>query len=288
MSKPKPYVNENKKEQVKELVALGKKYKVFGIVDLANLPSLQLQRMRKQLRGKAEVKMAKGRVIKVALDQLKNKIGDKLTYIKETIDGMPAMIFTNEDSFKLYKQLAKSKSSAPAKAGQKAPKDIVVKAGGTSFAPGPIIGELGALGIKTEIKDGKIHIKEDSTVLKEGEVINNKTAELLTRLGIEPMEVGINILSTFEDGIIYTRKILEVDETEFINNIKLLHSEAFSLAMHIKYINKDTIELMLQKAHTEANALAQSQDILTNDNVKQVIAKADAQAQALKSKIGGQ
>jgi large subunit ribosomal protein L10 len=42
----------------------------------------------------------------------------------------------------LYKILQKSKSSAPAKAGQTAPNDIYVKAGKTSFAPGPIIGEL--------------------------------------------------------------------------------------------------------------------------------------------------
>ncbi|MBI2112759.1 50S ribosomal protein L10, partial [Candidatus Woesearchaeota archaeon] len=36
--------------------------------------------------------------------------------------------------------LEKNKSNAPAKPGQVAPKDITVKAGATSFAPGPIIG----------------------------------------------------------------------------------------------------------------------------------------------------
>ncbi|MFH1456306.1 MAG: 50S ribosomal protein L10 [archaeon] len=287
MSKPKvAHVSDSKKKQVKQLVDLAKKYKVIGIVDMANLPSLQLQRMRGQLRGQAEVYMAKNRIIKVALDQIKDKVGDKLDEIKSTIRGMPAMIFTNEDSFKLYKKLAKSKSTAPAKAGQIAPKDIVVQAGATSFAPGPVIGELGSLGIKTEIKEGKIHIKENKVVLKEGDKITSKTAELLTRLGIEPMEVGLNILSTFEDGIVYTRKILEIDEAEYINNIKLLHSQALSVAMHIGYVNNDTVKLLLRKAHAEASALANSQDIITSDNVKLILAKADAQANSLKTKIG--
>ena len=46
--------------------------------------------------------------------------------------------------------LEKSKSNAPAKPGQTAPSDLVLPAGETPFTPGPMIGELGQLGIKTE------------------------------------------------------------------------------------------------------------------------------------------
>jgi len=74
---------------------------------------------------------------------------------------MPALLFTKENPFKLYNKLQKSKSSAPAKAGQTAPSEIVVPKGPTPFAPGPIIGELGALGIKTAVENIKKRSMEE-------------------------------------------------------------------------------------------------------------------------------
>lgn len=284
MSKPKPVVSDNKKKEVKELINLMTKYSIIGIVDMENLPSPQLLKMKNQLHGKAVVRMTKARLISVAIDQLKEKIKG-IEQLKDYIRGMPALILTQDNPFKLFKTLQKSKSSAPAKAGQTAPIDIVIQAGPTSFAPGPIIGELGGMGIKTAIEGGKIAIKADKLLVKEGEVINEKAAGLLARLGIEPMEVGLNLIAVLEDGIVFTRKILSVDETEYINNIKMLSGESFNLAIFIGYPCKDTINMLIAKATREANALADSQDILTSENVGNVLAKAERQMQSLKVKL---
>lgn len=283
MNKPKPVISEAKSKEVKELTELMQQYPIIGVVNMENLPAPQLLKMRYQLKGKVVIRMSKIRLIKVAIDKVKEKVKG-LEQLKDSIVGMPALIFTKQDPFKLYKELQKSKSSAPAKCGQKAPNDIEVKAGPTSFAPGPIIGDLGSAGFKTAIEGGKVAIKEDKVLVKEGEEISGSIAGLLLRLGIEPMEVGLNLVAVLEDGTIFDKKILAVDEKEYLNNIKQLSSEAVNLAMFIGYPTKETINLMVVKAYREARALADSQDIVVKDNIKTILAKAENQMKSLKSK----
>ncbi len=281
MSKPKAFVSDKKKKVVSDISSLIKEYPIIGLVDMENLPAPQLQKMKQDLRGKVVVKMTKARLIKIALDNE----GEKYSELKERIRGMPALIFTKDNPFKLYKTLAESKSAAPAKAGQVSPRDVIVPAGKTPFAPGPVIGELGQLGIKSGIEDGKVAIKVEKLLVKEGEKFQPKVAEILTRLSIFPMEVGLNIVAVYEDGVIFDRKVLEIDEELYINNLKQLHNEAINLAMKIGYASKDTIKLLIRKAYGDAEALADSCNILTSENVGKMLAKGEAEAKALKNKV---
>lgn len=280
MSKPKAHVSNEKKEIVKQLSKLIAEYPIVGLVDMENLPSPQLQKMKQNLRGKVVIAMAKKRIIDLALKQSPKQ----MTELAARSRGMPALIFTKENPFKLYKLLSASKSPAPAKVGQTATRDVIVPAGKTNFAPGPIIGELGQLGIKAGIEDGKVAIKADKLLVQEGEVFTQKAAETLTRLGILPMEVGLNVIAVFENGTIFDRKVLEIDEKVYLANLVQMHTEAMNLAVKIGYASKDTITVLLSKAHRDATALADSKDILTSENVNKLLAKADAQAHALKNK----
>ncbi|MFH1971981.1 MAG: 50S ribosomal protein L10 [archaeon] len=281
--KPKPVVSKKKKDVVAEFKKLAKQYPVIGLVDMENLPTKQLQRMRSNLKGIVVIRMTKGRLIKVVFKELGQDVPGAVD-LGNKIRGMPALLFTKESPFKLFAMLKKSKSSAPAKAGQIAPNDIIVPAGKTPFAPGPVIGELGQMGIKTSIEDGKIAIKEDKLLIKEGEEIKAKQAEILTRLGIEPMEVGLNIVSILENGTLFNKSVLDIDTDAYITNLKALHTEAFNLAIKIAYPSKDTIKTLLSKAHADSTALADSQDIITNENIKRLVSKANAQAASLKNK----
>ncbi|MEA3378122.1 MAG: 50S ribosomal protein L10 [Nanoarchaeota archaeon] len=283
MNSPKAIISEKKSQEVKKIKEFMQSSKILGIVDMENLPAAQLLKMRLQLKKKVVIRMCKRRLINIAIDQLKDKIKG-ITKLKEYIKGMPALIFTEENPFKLYKVLQKNKSTAPAKPGQKAPNDIEIKAGPTQFAPGPIISELGSVGLKTAIENGKVAIKADKVIVKEGEVIDAKSAALLQRLGIEPMEVGLNLIAVLENGTIFAKDILAIDEKEYINNIKHLNMEAFNLAMHINYLCDATIKHFIIKAYRDAKALVDSQDIVTKDNIKDILAKAERQMQTLKSK----
>ncbi|MDD5177937.1 MAG: 50S ribosomal protein L10 [Candidatus Nanoarchaeia archaeon] len=247
-------ISQRKKDAVEDMKRLISQYPVFGVADLTNLPALQLQRMKKQLTGKAIVKVGKKRLIKIALDQLKDKIKDTET-LKGKVNGMPAVVFSKENPFKLYKQLQKEKSSAPAKAGQTAPNDIYIKKGKTPFAPGPIIGELGQLGIKTGVEEGKVSIMDDKLLVKAGDIIKPKVADVLTKLKIEPMEVGINLIFAYENGVMYERDVLGIDEAKVINDIKNIYRWSINLAVYAGIYSKESVELMIKKAEIEAKAV---------------------------------
>ena len=255
---------------------------IIGVVDMENLPAKQLGSMRSQLRGKVNLIMTKNRFIRRAINNSKKQ---NIKELEKHIKGMPALLFTDQNPFALYKLIKKNKSSAPIKPGQKAPNDIVVQAGPTSFSPGPIIGELGSFRIKAGIEAGKVVIKEDAVVAKAGDEVNDKLAGLLTRLGIEPMEIGLNLVAVYEKGEILTKDILDIDEEKYINDIKTAALESFNLAVFIALPVKDTIKPLLSKAHREALAVVKEADIITSENVEEVLAKADAQANTLKAKV---
>ena len=245
-------VNPQKQQLVQHLAKEVQEYGVLGVVNLENLPAQQLQKMRGQLRKKGvQLRVARKRLLYRALDGVqKEKIND----LRQYMNGVPAFLLSNENPFTLYANLQKSKSEAPAKPGQAAPK--YVKAGPTSFAPGPIISELAAVGIKTKVEQGKLAVISDTTLVKTGEIISQKVAETLKRLDIKPMEIGLNLVAVWEKGSIFTAKQLHVDEVEFANNITTAAQWAFNLAMEAGYLSKETITPLLQKAFREAKAVA--------------------------------
>ena len=250
----KAHVSQKKKEELNLLVSLIKKYPIIGIINLLNLPAAQLQKMKAQLRNDVLIRITKKRIIKLAFNQVKNDrdLSSLMPYLEQ---GIPALLFTNKDSFKLAKIIKKSKSMVKAKAGQVSPSDITVPAGPTEFPPGPIIGELGQIGIIAGVEAGKVAIKKDSTVVRAGQVISPKLAEVLSKLGYEPMEIGLNLLAIYDNGTIFTKSILEVDEQYYINLIRQYSMESLSLALFIGYPSKETIKPLLSKAYLAANAI---------------------------------
>lgn len=262
------HVSQAKKKIVAEYSKFIEEYPIIGSINMAGLPAPQLQKMREQLRGKIELKVGKRRLIKIAIENSKKKDIKKLL---DYVEGQPALLFTKENPFNLYNVLKKGKSTAPAKAGQVAPKDIVVPAGPTGFAPGPVIGELGAVGIKAGIDGGKVAIKEDSVVAKKGDVISSSLAGLLTRLKIEPMEVGLDLTAVYEEGEIFERDVLDINIDEYRENITSAHQWSFNLAMNSNFPTSETIEIMMQKASMEAKSLAISQHIINSDTADEII-----------------
>ncbi len=274
------HIVEYKTRVVDEFTKLIKEYPIVGAINMENMPSPQLQVMRATLRDTVVMKMSKRRLMRIAIEKAKkNKPG--IEKIEEYLKGMPAMIFTKENPFKLYSKLKKSKSSAPAKAGQTAPKDIIINAGPTQFSPGPVISELGACGLKTGVENGKVAIKEDAVVVKEGDEIKANVASVLTRLGIEPMEVGLDLVAVYEDGVIYTKDILDIDEDKFKQDLQNAATWALNLAVETGYPTKDSIELMLGKAFNDAKGLAVEQEIMCDTTAELLLSKAEAQAKSL-------
>jgi large subunit ribosomal protein L10 len=273
-------VSDTKKQLVQKLAVEIQKYPIVGLVNMENLPGQQLQKMRTQLKAKGIIMcMARKRLLNLALQQAKK---DNIKQLAEKLKGMPALIFASENPFTLYSILQKSKSSAPAKPGQISPKDIVVKAGPTQFAPGPIISELAAVGIKTKVENGKLAVITDATIVKEGEPISQKVSDTLKRLDIKPMEIGLNLVAVWENGFIYDAKQLHIDEAEYANNIAQAAQWAFNLAVESCYLTAETTELILQKAFREAKALSVESSFLTPETTDELLAKSEQQALSIK------
>lgn len=253
-----------RKDNAKKVTELVRKYPIVGVVDMTCLPTPQLQRMRAQLRGQVEIFMAKKKVMQKAIAEIKDLTGihELNPYMEK---ALPALLFTKENPFKLFKILKQNKSKAPAKAGQLAPNDLVIPAGPTPFAPGPVIGELGMLGIKTGVEGGKIIVKADTVICKAGNPINDKVSSLLLRLGIEPMEIGLDLKVVYEKGVLYPKKVLDIDETKFMGDLMSAISQAYNLAIEAAYPSKDTTEELLMKAFREARAIAEEGKITVEE-----------------------
>jgi large subunit ribosomal protein L10 len=248
------HVNPKKIQEVIQLKDLMKKYRVISVADLANLPSSNLQAIRNKLREKLDIKVTKKRLIIRAIDELKEK---DLSSLKPYLEiSIPALIFSNEEPFRLFRLIKEGRTNATAKPGQLAPMDLTISAGPTSFTPGPIIGELGAIGLQTSVEQGKIVIKKDKLIVKQGEVIKQEVASILAKLGIEPIEISFNILAIYDNGVLYKKSVLDVSQEDYINKIKLAYNQATKLAEEIGYISKDNIELMLTKAYRDAYLLS--------------------------------
>ena len=278
---PKPHVSAAKQENVKKLVKLLKEYPIIGVINMQSLPAKQLQKMRGTLRGKMDLFMTKRRLMKLAIEKVREE-KKGVEQLEKYMDGMPALMFTREDPFLLAKIMNSSKSMAPIKAGQVAPNDIWVKEGPTPFAPGPVIGELGAAGIKAGIDAGKVKILRDSLVVEKGKPVSKKIADILSRLSIEPVEIGLNLIAVYQNGEIITKNILFIDEKEYIAKLVQAHADALALALEVGYSVPDTIKILLYRAHTGAHAVALKGEIMT-DETKEELAKAGSPGAEVKS-----
>jgi len=277
------HVAEWKFGEVKEISDLLTKNKVIGIVGIGGIPAPQMQQMRRGLHGTAIVRSAKNNLIFRALDEAEKEIKG-ISELKELITGQSAIIATDMNPFKLAAELKSTRTMAPAKGGETATHDIEVKAGDTPFKPGPIVGELQTVGIPAAIKEGKVVIKTDKVIVPEGEKIPPNVAQMLTRLEIFPIEIGMDLQAVFEEGSIFKPDVLDIDIDEFLGRIGQASINAFNLAVQAGWINELTIKPLITKAYNDALVLAMEQGILNKETISNLISKAHANMLALKNK----
>jgi len=272
-----------KKDAVADLKKQITKSKVVGIINVHGVPAPAFQTMRTNLRGKAEITMLKNTLLKIALEQAaKEKKGlDKLA---GAVDGQCAVVTSDLNPFKLFKQLDSTKTKMPAKGGEIAPDDIEIKAGETPFKPGPVVGELQKAGLPAAIEQGKVVIKKDKVLVKKGDKIPREVALVLSKLEIFPLTVGLDLHAAYEDGMVYKKDVLAVDDVEMLNRVKAAASGALNLSVFISFPTKQSIRVMLAQAHMKALNLAVNADIPNKETIKLMLAKANAQMLSLASK----
>jgi large subunit ribosomal protein L10 len=277
------HVADWKKEEVKELTNLFTKNRVVGIIEVGGIPAPQMQQMRKNLQGSATVRSAKNNLILRALDEAE-KSTKGVSGLKDHVKGQSAIIATEMNPFKLFSKIKESRTMAPAKGGEKAAHNIEVKSGETPFKPGPIVGELQKAGIPAAIIEGKVVVKTDKVVVPQGERIPADVAQMLTRLEIFPIEIGMTLNGVFEDGEIFSPDVLDINIDEFFGRIRQASINVLNLAITAGWTTKQTIQPLLMKAHNDAFTIALEMGIINKETVKYLISKANNQMLALKNK----
>ncbi|MGY5862717.1 MAG: 50S ribosomal protein L10 [Candidatus Thorarchaeota archaeon] len=267
-----------KLDAVEELVLSIDGSSMIGLINIEGVGARQLQGIRDSLRGSAVIHMARNTLMIRALEKSDKKGVKKLV---EHVVGPIAFIFSNQDPFALSKFLSDNKAAAPAKGGQTSPKDIVIPAMNTGVAPGPFISELAALKIPSRVKTGVIHITEDSVAVKAGDIVSNAMAQMLGRLGIEPMELQLKLIAAHTDGNVLTSESLDIDIESLFNEVILGHQYAVNLSINAGIPTSDTIPLIIVKANMEAKSLALEVGFFTPDLLDVYLAKANSQALAL-------
>jgi large subunit ribosomal protein L10 len=278
------HIPEWKVKDVEELIEMISKSRVVGVVGVREIPADNLQQMRGSLRGNVEIRMVRNTIARRALEASAPEIRP----LADFIEDQTALLFSNDNPFKLNSLLEKGKRPMPIKAGARAPKDIVVEAGVTSFSPGPMVGKLQAAGIPAAIKSGKVVINQKITLAKEGEVVSAKTADILKTMEIFPRNVGLELRAAYEGGLIFKVKDLSIDVEAQISELFAASAKAFGFAVEIGYATPKTVGPMLQKAQTKARALVLEAGIPVPSMMEMLLAKAAANAKALSRLASGE
>lgn len=255
------HVSEEKKRLVRDLAELMKK-KTVMVVSIKGLPAKQYQEMKKSLRAKAKIKVAKKSLVDFALDHCGIK---ELHSLVPHVQDSTAILFSDEDAFEIAAFLSENKTPAKAKEGQEAPEDIVVEAGPTDLLPGPDISALSAVGLVPQVKDGKIHIVKDGVLVKKGEKISSQKVSILGKLDITPFEIGLEPVAAFDSE---TKKVyadIKIDKEGTLNELIEMYSRSLAFAVSIDYVNDSTLPFVLSKAVAHGNAI----DSLIKEDVKE-------------------
>lgn len=275
-------VAEWKKKEVAQVRAMLNDADIIGVVGIHGIAAPQMQQIRANLRDSAKLRVVKIRLLKLALGESKLK---NVGQLEQFVEGQVAIITCNENPFKLYQILEKTKTKAPAKGGDIAPMDIKVEKGETPFKPGPVIAELQRAGFPASIDKGKVIFRKSQTIVKEGESIPEGVAILLTKMEIYPMEAGLMLKGVYDDGEIILPSVLDIDLGGFVSDIHSAVANAFGLAMTLAYVTDSTIVPLLQKAHRDSLTLAISQGIVSPTTVSPILSKAYGNMLAVASRI---
>jgi len=280
MSRPVITAKAQEVEGIRNLIL---KHNALGIASLQKVRAAQLQEMKRKLRDIAKVQVIKNTLVKRAVAELKDK--PNLEKLSDFISGSNLYLFTDLNPFKLALMLEKGRVLATAKAGDIAAMDVVVPAGNTGLPPGPVISQLGSVGLPTRIESGSVWVSRDTLVAKKGDVIDLRLAGVLSKLGIKAVEVGLIIKAIYENGLVFTDDQLHLDVEGFRKSILEAQSTALNLSLNAGYPMPENINMLLQTAHRKAFNLALNAAVPTSETIGDLLRKANVEAMSLSSKL---
>jgi len=273
-----------KREIFDDLIELLEKYSVIAVADLQKVRSSQIQEIRKKLRGKADLIVAKNTILRKAAEKAASS-RENVDRFAQSLTGSKVLIFTQMNPFELIIFLNKNKVRVPAKGGDIATSDIMVPAGNTGLQPGPVISEFNEAKVQTRIEGGSIFVAKDTVVVRKDEVIPVKIASLLSKLGMKPTEAGLSLSYAYDNGSVLGPNDLVFDLDKMRADISSAARLAFGVAVEANIMLPETAPMIISKAYRQAVAVSVEAEFFTKETANLIIRKAYANMNALSSAI---
>ena len=271
-----------KRVMYQELQDLPTKYNVIALSKMTKVRATQLMAIRKKFRNEIKIRIIKNKVAMRAFEKVKGVAG--IENLSMQLEGQCALMFTNVRPFKLNLIFAQNKVFLPAKGGDIATKEIVVPAGNTGIAPGPVLSEFKVANVQTKIDQGTIWVNKDTVVAKPGDVISMQLASLLSKLNVKPIEAGIAVNFAIAEGLLFKEQDLKINLEEYRDELVRSFQQALSLASEVGYMTPETVRPLLAKASQQARSLAAEAGYVTPETADIVLPRAQSKAQAVANK----
>jgi len=245
---------QQKEENWTKLQELAVEYKKVLFVDVDNVSSLQLTKIRVALRKlNASMLMGKNTLMKASLNQFLTKPveGDadyetrKDTFQERPdlekyvplLKGNVGMIFTNGSLAAVKEVLDEEKRGAPAKAGSVAPDDVWIRAGPTGLDPKQT-SFFQTLNIQTKINKSQVEIIQDKQIIAIGERVEATQAALLDKLKITPFAYKMHVKHVYDNGQMIDPKVLDIKSSDIIASFKKAITNVASVSLGAGYVTK--------------------------------------------------
>lgn len=269
-----------KQEAIKGLNEIAKSKKSIAVINIKKLSDNLFQLIRKAFRKE-------GSVVKVVKKPVAYRFLSKYDKFKDFLDvcNEPmALVFTDLPAFRIYNIITGTRKKRAAVPGDVAISEIVVPAGETDIPPGPALSELKGAGLNVRVQNGKIAIAEDGVVAEPGDIINDKKAAALQKLGIMPFEIRAEMRLIFDGNYIYKPDVFELTES-LDEYLATSNNMAVNLSYNLKYPTADNLPTLLKEAYVKTVSLAVNEKLYSPISIKQNLGLTLAQADALGLKI---
>mmetsp|Transcript_31338 Transcript_31338/g.76779 ORF Transcript_31338/g.76779 Transcript_31338/m.76779 type:complete len:316 (-) Transcript_31338:44-991(-) len=209
---------EKKELYFERVSSLLQEYDKILFVQADNVGSNQLQRIRAAIREDSVILMGKNTLIKKVLGAAKEE-NPKLEPVSDLILGNVGLVFTKGDLNQVRDTIAANKVPAAARAGTFAQCDVFIPPGPTGMEP-TMTSFFQALNIPTKINKGQIEIQAEVKLLEEGQKVGSSEVALLQKLGIRPFSYGLKFQEIYDNGAIYSSKVLDITDDDLTEKIK--------------------------------------------------------------------
>jgi large subunit ribosomal protein L10 len=116
--------------------------------------------------------------------------------------------------------------------------------------------------------------------VKKDDAISADVADLLGKLGLKPIMVGLKLRMGYDGGII-PGDVLAINLDEYKANLAKAVHEAMGLSINAVYPTKETTPLLIAKAYMEAKSVAIKSGMPIPEVMGEMLALAESQGKAV-------